>query len=515
MHNESKSTQQFDLERFAYNSWRLLRRTFWMVLAAAVLVGGLMGARSWTGYSPRYAARAVLSVRAGSNKMSDIIYTSSSADAGVTRQIINTFPTLIETDAMRERVLQELGTDYINGTITPKVIANSNIFTLTVTSSSPEDAYNVLQAVLKSYPEVASVVIGTATLESIEEPQLPTVPYNSRDFIHPALRWGLIAGLIVLALLCLLAQLRKDITSQDDMKKLTNIPCLAEVPHIEIKRRGSSHAKLSLQSDSVPPEFVESLRMLRTRVTRLMEKGGYHSLLITSAVPSEGKSTVAANLALGLAQSGKKVILVDADLRTQELHEFFGIQEKSTGLAELLKNGNDDAEPYLVQVPNSTLRVLCGNTVDKPQSLLRRKHLTAIFEKLQAHADVVIIDTPPIGLLADASVFAQCADAALFVVRAGGADTGSIADSLRAVSDGGTKLLGYAINGISTVTASRHRGYGYGYGYSKYGYGGKYGYGSKYGYGKKKETSRKSSRRSSERTHSHSHSHSHKESKES
>ena len=432
MQDEQRNESQFDLIRFVSNSLRFLRRTFWLVLLAGVLGALLMAFYTHKVYSPKYECHAVLSVRVDNSSITDVIGSGDKTSSTYTHQLVTTFPTIIKSDSMRERIMRELGTNSINGTITPKVIADSSLFTLTVRSSNPEDAYNILNAVIKCYPDMAFIYIGAASITLIEAPVMPTEPVKAMKIARPTLLGALVGALIMLAILCLLAQLQTVVTSSSDLQRYTNVPCIVHVPHTELKRRG------------------------------------------------EGKSTSAANLALTLARSGLRIILIDADLRTQELREFFGIEGEPRGMKELLQDPNLDIQSCLTQVPGTDVRLLCGNRVDRPVTLLRRSRLGALLERLDEQADLILIDTPPIGLLTDAAAFAQHSDAAIYVVRAGATAGNRIADGMQAVSDCRTKILGYVLNGVSAKSGSHGYGYRYSYGY---GYGSRYGagYGSSYG----------------------------------
>lgn len=472
-----------DLATFVRNSLFLLRRTFYLVLLAALLGGALLGWRAWRSYSPRYQAQAVLSVSAGYSGGNDLTGYGSYYDSAATQQVISTFPALIDTDAMRQLITQELGTAQINGSISAEVVASSNLFTLTVTSSSAQDAYDILNAVLVCYPKLASVVIGSTTVELIEEPVLPEQPVNSPGWRHSAVRGAVLGGVLMLALLCLLAQLRKTVTSEEDMKQLSSLSCLAQVPATTAKRRQRGDGRISLLSPTVSPAYAESIRTLRARLLHERPEGGV--VLVTSTAPGEGKSTLAANLAISLAHAGHSVILVDGDLRAQSLRTFFSAPEDAPALAALLADPKLDPVACLQQTEQKRLRLLTGAGVNEPTGLLRQHRLKELLARLEQEAEYILLDTPPAGLLADAMAFARLSDLAIFVVRCDYAARMKIADSLQALADTRVKLLGYVLN--RTAASGGRYGYGYGYGHG-YGYGYGKGYGG-YGYGKKRRTS--------------------------
>ncbi|MBR4132584.1 MAG: hypothetical protein IKT99_06360, partial [Oscillospiraceae bacterium] len=265
--------QQFNLLRFLSNCGRFLRRTWWLVILATAVGAVLTGIYVRQTYTPRYECHAVLSVHSSNSTVTDIISASDKTDANITKQIIKTFPAIINSDAMRDRIMREIGQTRINGVITPRVIAESNLFTLTVNSNSAQDAYDILNAVLNNYPEMAFIFIGAARLEIIEAPTLPTKPTKTLNAVEPTVLGGLIGGLIMLAVLCLLAQLQTTVNSSADMERYTNVPCVVHVPQTTLKRRSRrKHNQLSLMNSHLPPAFEESIRVLRSRLLRKIKE---------------------------------------------------------------------------------------------------------------------------------------------------------------------------------------------------------------------------------------------------
>ena len=214
---------------------------------------------------------------------------------------------------------------------------------------------------------------------------------------------------------------------------------------------------------------------LQVRLLRSQPAGGTgRIILITSTMPGEGKTTVSFNLAASLAQSGKRVILVDADLRHQVVKARFGITTPSAGLLELSRAAKPDIARVLIPVPGvANLSLLAGDTrMTSPMGILDSPKMRSLLERTRTLADYVIIDAPPAGLLADAAVLCRSADQVLYVVRYDSFARNQVADAMHSVSGRGAELTGYVINGRPT-----RRGRGYGYGYDRYGYGKKYGYG--------------------------------------
>ncbi len=458
--------QETDLLQYFARSARFLKRTYWLILVAIVLGAGIFGLGVQQKYVPSYSCRAVFSVHVDGVSVADIISsTSTSIDAQTTKQIVNTFPTIISADAMYERILGVLHMNTIPGSVNTEIIANSNLFTITATASAAEDAYKILNAVLECYPDMAFMVIGSARVELIEAPEMPTEPDKDPGLAKPMIIGGILFGIIAFIILCLIGQTERCVSTTGDMKAISNLSCIVHVPEIQLKRRSKTANSLNIQNKNIPPAYEEAIRIMRSRILELMKEKAIKKIVVTSTLPGEGKSTIAANLAINLSGAGLRTILVDADLRTQELGEFFDIKEKGYGLADLFQSDTIDPASCLTTLPDTDLRLLCGTSVARPISLLRREKVQAVLEKLEKEADLIVIDTPPIGLLADASAFAQCSDCAIYVVRTNLVPPNRVSDGLQMVQDSGAELLGYVLNGVS-AQSSRTYGYDYSYRYS-------------------------------------------------
>ena len=199
-------------------------------------------------------------------------------------------------------------------------------------------------------------------------------------------------------------------------------------------------------------------------------------LLVTSAIPGEGKSTIAANVAIALANKGSRVILMDGDFRHPSLAGVLGMKEKGTGLYQFLKAGGSPTQ-VLQQDLHSSVKVLLGNSekpIGNPLPVIRSKQMAKLVETLRGMADYVIIDTPPTAMLSDTTAYREVADAVLLVVRQDYTEQKEIRRALEAIADVNLPIAGYVLNGAAEGTNAYGYGNYGGYGYRGYGYG--YGY---------------------------------------
>ena len=475
-----ESENVIDLSTLFRNFFRIFFRRLWVVILAAVIGGSAMGYRSYKAYTPYYEAKAIFAVSAGYTYALDVQSYSTYYDTTAARQVVSTFSDIISTEAMRELIAQSLGKDTFNATISASLAAeNSNLFALTVRSSDPQEAYDVLNAVMENYPRVAAIVLGDTRIYVIEEATVPASPANSRSWKGSAVKGAVLGAGVVVLIMGIIALSIHTVNSTDDLKNAVSIKCLGTLPYCRVKKRTGGNGSILITESSASRPFTEAILTVRARLLHYCKKSDAKVILITSTVPGEGKTTLAANLAVSLAQNGSKVILVDADLRLQSLRRFFRVRHESRGLVDALEAQNPYLPGFLTDVGVENLKLISGGSSAAPFSILRSKKIKNIFEKLRDMADYVIVDTPPSGMLSDAESFIRYSDGVIYVIKADYASRSQIIDNIQSLSENRAEMIGYVIGGVRQTGGN----YGYGYG-SKYGYNYKsYGY----NYGKEKE----------------------------
>lgn len=479
--DKNQNYNYIDVSELLSRFFRELKKLWIPAIIVTAAFAVLFALRAKMNYTPMYQSRAMFTVSSGYSS-DDILSYSYYYDNEAAKQLAAAFPYMLGTDVMNELVKNELGVSYINGSIRAEAVADTNLFILTVTSSDPQDAYDILEAVIASYPRVALYMVDYSQVIMKSEPTVPTAPYNSFSWKGSAVKGGILGlGLSCLAAL-VLAMMRKTIFSAADLKASANVPILASVARTSAKKRRSGKGIISLTHAGVDPDFVEAMRGLRIKLLRAMTEPGAQVILVTSTLPGEGKTTISANLALSLASSGLRTVLIDTDLRKQDTKAAVGVNDTRPGLPEYMTDSNIKVASMLSPVPGSSLEVICS-TAAKRRPPMNAHKLEQLIERLRPDYDYIVLDTPPCGIISDAKFICRCADAIVYVVRHDYASRNQIVDSMQELADQKAKLTGCVLNDTPAVSHSKRYGYGQ-YGYGKYGYG-KTGY-KKYGYGRDK-----------------------------
>lgn len=471
---KSAEPEKIDLTNIMRDTWQGIKKFWWLVIGLAVIFAIQSYFSVSSSYQPKYVASATMSVRAAGT-------TAQYVNAQSAQQMAEVFPYILTSGVLEEVIAEEMGLENVPGNISAEADEGTNLFTVSVSSDDPQMAYTVLKSVIENYPKVAEFVIGETQLDILDETGIPSDTERATVIRGSYKRGALKGALIGLAVMVFYILTRKTVKSRKELKKAVNLEDFGSVPYIAEKKRKKSKvlSVVNLLNERVPQDYLEALRKLRIKVMKEMEQNQYKTLLITSSIPGEGKTTLASNLAIAIAKQGKKVILVDADPRNPSTATFMNEKEKHPGMrAVLRKKASLNQALKSVKVSEGELQVMYGGEPnEKDARLLGTKAMDEMIKRLEERADIVILDTAPSELLADAPTTAKFVDAALYVVKYDYAKLRQIRDGIQALSMSGVDILGYVFNADQT-SRSRGYSYGYSYGYKRYG-----GYGRKGNYG--------------------------------
>lgn len=463
-------------------------KKWWFVVTfmVAFLLAGFFIAK--VTYTEQYSSQIIINV---SNKDKNIagaaaMYVTQS-DAQASGMLAVNFKELVENGndfitAIRDSVLAETGKtyekDYLRSLISVDIVSEGTLVYVRVVSDDKELSNAVSKAVKDSYAEITERAFPTANFTIADDPT-PSALVRDTSVIIFSLS-GLLFG-AVLAILILLIQtkVRNILISSEDIKNKYKVDILATVSKIDMKQ--SNISRLLITDRNVGLPFIETFKLLRTKLENTKLKKGYSVFAITSSTESEGKTTCSANIALSLAKSGKSVILIDADLRRPAVCKTLGITlDGDRGIYEIVSGQKtfDEAVKY-VERYNLYLLISDTQTVD-PSEVLASKSMEAIIAEARKNFDYVIVDCPPAGVVADAAIISNYADSIIFVASEGRVSLSQVEYALSDLMTSKTDILGciynYADPKFLALGSGRNGGYfagAYG-GYhrrSHYGYG--------------------------------------------
>ena len=234
------------------------------------------------------------------------------------------------------------------------------------------------------------------------------------------------------------------------------------------KKERTDRGFIAVNNPDAPWNYVEAYKSLRTNLNFVSMDKKYRKIIVTSSIPKEGKTGFAINLAISLAESGKKVLLMDCDLRKPTVYKYLQIQ-RAEGITNLV-NG-DPVEKLIQHVPGCGIDFIdAGVTPPNPVELLGSNLMKNAIERLDPMYDYILFDTPPAGIVTDAPVLSLFTDGVVFVIRQKLAKLGQIRLAKNNLESVKADIIGCVLNDFDGGGASKHSGYYYNYSYNNYDY---------------------------------------------
>lgn len=463
-------------------------KNLWVILLGAAAAAMLAYVAVNIRYVPEYSTSAtfVVSSRGDSNAATNL----SSA-----YEMAQTFEKILQSNILKKTVCEQLGTDELDAEISTEVLEGTNLLVLTVTESSPQEAIDVIRAIMDNYTSVSYYTVGDAVMDVLEEPRVPMSSDNPLDARDAAKKGFLAGGAVLLVLFGILSYMKDTIKQEEEIEQkldARNLGIITYENKYKTIRDLLQHKKgaLLVNSPVAGFSFVEGYKKLAVKVDYRMARADRKILVVTSVSENEGKSTVAANLAITLAGQSKNVLLIDADLRRPSQFLIFNQNpEEKNEPGEFLK-GHGKLSDILIKSEIPNLYLMAGrNCYSSSTELLSSERMEKLLAACKKPMDYVIIDSPPAGMLGDAEVLAGYADAVMLVVKQNFILSEDINDVLDAFREHHSKVLGVVLNEVKAFPGISSGGY-YG-GYGRYGKYGKYGYGKYGNYGKVQGTNNK------------------------
>jgi polysaccharide biosynthesis transport protein len=402
----------------------------------------------------------------------------------------------IYLDSMREQIklnqqtIEEMNTLFGSEREASKAMALHQVSDETFRSELDRKR-RLFDAIIKRLEEINLIKdTGKARIQLIQPPRagLQIKP----DLRKISLYSGLLGLMVGLGLALLVDRADRRFRSPEEIREELGLPVVGHIPvipgsHNDSQKNGEAdRAELSpilCTLHNPRGRNAEAYRAVRTALYYSSRGSGHQIIQVTSPNPGDGKTTLASNLAISIAQSGKSVLLLDADFRRPRCHRLFRTSNEK-GIVDLLTERVELADALqATSIPNLTL-LPCGHRPDNPSELITSPQFENLINVLREKFEFVIVDTPPVLAVTDPLNVVPRVDGLIMVMRLTKSARNSCGRAVTILDELGANIVGLVVNGVGGSRISGYGSYGgYGYGYG-YGYGNGYGYGGKgYGYG--------------------------------
>ncbi len=458
--HSGKEELQIDIADITRN----LIKDLWLILIMGLAAVMLTYVFTNVFYKPEYTTKATFVV---TSKGEDSTY----ENLGAATAVANSLSKIFDSNILKKKVALDIGTEVVEGSIRASVIQETDLVELAVTSTSPYMSYRIISSIMKNYTVVTDSMYGSAMLDLMEAPEVPmhpSNPLNNKRNMELAFLMGIAFSAVILGGISVL---RDDIKSEKEVKKKLDTKLFGVIYHekkyktIRSRIRGRKKSIL-ITSPTVSFHFVESFKKMRAKLEYKASQQAHNVFLVTSISENEGKSTIAVNLALALAQKSEYVMLVDADLSKPAIHKILQSQiSESNEISNCIMSNSSFEECVSFDKNHGVFLAMgtkrCPNSTD----IISKDSFREMIEAARKIMDYIIIDSPPISVSADTEILSDYADASLLVVRQSMARTEAINDGIDILSNSNSELLGCVYNDAKKITLGQNISYGNAYSY--------------------------------------------------
>lgn len=422
---------------------------------------------------PEYTSSTTLVLATSEGKADNQINTITTTDITLNSKLVSTYSELLKSKDVIRQVISNLRMNVeeeeLRNNISVSLVKDTELIKISVTSKEATDASKIANEMAKVFIDEVSEIYNINNVHIVDKAEINNEPSNI-NHIKDIVIFGLIGAFISILSAFISDMLDTTVKTTEEVEKQFKVPVLASTPLQDFSggKNKSTKIKKELISQRYPNSPVsEIFRTLRTNIQFMNASKKLKTILITSTFPGEGKSWVCSNLAVIFAQTGKKVILIDADMRKGRIYTIFGISPipgLSNYLTQINTNENEkiDITKYIQKTEVENLSVITsGNIPPNPSELLVSAKMEKLLTDLEAEFDIIIIDGTPTELVTDSVILSRVVDTTIIVTAYKETKKDCLERTIKSIQNVGGKTAGIVINKASSATKKQNERYYY------------------------------------------------------
>jgi capsular exopolysaccharide synthesis family protein len=438
-----------------------LRHGWWLAVMG-VVIGGLAALGVSLMMTPRYSAETQLFVSTDDSSSTSAVFQGSQ----FSQDRVSSYAELLGGEELATRVVAALDLNMSPGQLTGEIevttVPQTVLLNVTVTDPSPQQARLIAEEIATQFPAMVTELETTSSGASpvrvavVHPPVLPSVPSSPQTLLN------VILGALVGLLLGAVAAISRDRLDRS-VKKPEDAAELAGAPVMGVVMRNTALESTKVVDRNRMTRVAEDYRQLRANLQFLDVDEPPKVIMVSSALPAEGKTTAVINLALALAEAGRKVTVVEGDLRRPKVTRYLGMIG-GVGLTNVLAGTADITEVTQYYGVDGLAIIAAGPTPPNPSELVASASMAELLGKLRASNDFVLVDSPPILPVSDSTGLAVLVDGVLLSIRYGVTRKDQLQQAASTIQRVGARTLGVILN-IVPPKAEIAQALGHGYGY--------------------------------------------------
>lgn len=428
----------------------------------------------WYSYycvTPEYKSTSTLLLIPNNDNSKSI----TNSDLTLNSSLISTYSNIAKNSKVLKQVINNLNLDMTEGelleNIQINIVKDTHIMEIAVTNPDAQRAMDITKEISKVFLNEIQEIYNLDNIGIVDEAQLPNQPYNINHIKDIAMFFviGIVVNIIYIMLVYLFDN---TIKKEEDIERYTKIKALGNIPINNTNKKNEI-----INRDSAKSYITECINTVRTNILYMNSTKNAKTILITSCTPREGKSWISANTAISFAETNKKVLLVDCDMRKGRANKIFDI-ENGQGLSNYLyaisgnvKNDVNLAKDFIKETKIPNLHILTNGIIPpNPSELLASNSMKELIAILKNLYDIIIIDAPPCKLVSDSIVLSTIVDSTVLVVDSGKTKISDLKQVKKAITVVGGKIIGAILNKRKVTGRTYSKNYYYGHATNKNNY---------------------------------------------
>lgn len=455
-----------------------LLKMFWrkkiLIILITILFIGIGYIYTTRFITPMYTSTTTL-VLASNNEKNKSNTTSTAAEVAVNTKLVSTYSELIKSQKVLREVVADTGIniteEQLKKEISIESVSSTSLINISVEDKIPENSSKIANEIANVFTKKVAEIYNINNVQIVNQAEIPQGPSNinhKKDIVI----FGLVGILVSITYIIIANMFDTTIKSSEELDDIFGLPILASIPMYGKKSQKGNDKELIVDKDPKSP-ISEVFRTLRANIQFMNTKKKSKVVLITSTVEGEGKSWIAANLAVTFAQAGKLTLLIDADMRKGRQYDIFNIKAKPgisnylSGIINENKEKNEDEindiENYIQETQIKNLYVIpSGDVPPNPSELLLSHKMKEVIKKLKEQCDVIIIDGTQCDLIADSLVLARLADTTIITTAYKQTKKENLRKVIEKIINVGGKNIGFVLNKVHISEKKYEESYYYG-----------------------------------------------------
>lgn len=375
--------------------------------------------------------------------------TVTSSDLTLNSGLISTYGNIAKNSKVLKQVISNLNLNIQEGQLLSKIeiniIKDTHIMEISVSDTDPQMATNITKELSNVFLNEIKQIYNLNNIGIVDEAQLPDTPYNI-NHIKDMFMFVCMGIVVSFAYIVIIYLFDNTIKKEEDIEEYIKIKSLGSVPINNDKSE-------IINRENTKTYITESINTIRTNILYMNSTKNAKTILITSCMPREGKSWISTNIAASFAETNKKVLLVDADMRKGRINKIFKVDNRA-GLSNYLFNMNSDVEKdvylakeYIKETKIPNLHILTNGTIPpNPSELLASSNMKELLAILKSIYDIIIIDAPPCKLVSDSIVLSTIVDSSVIVTNSGNTKISDLKEIKKSINIVGGKIIGAIVN---------------------------------------------------------------------